>query len=474
MHKTHILIIGAGPAGLACAHELSAKGAHRYKADILEADEQVGGLSKTADFDGYRYDLGSHRFFSKIKDVNDLWNHALKDNFIAVKRYSRIYYMNQFYDYPLRIRDVVYKLGLPESLIMGFSYLKMRLFPFKEEKNFSEWISNRFGRRLYETFFKTYTEKVWGMPCDQISAEWAAQRIRKLSLFSVIRNSIQGSDDRVKSLIREFRYPRYGSGMMYDSLRHGIETHPDFRVITGSKVDRLTYRNGRWVAGIKGKNGRSAKAYDHVVSTMPLPELISCTDHTPEKIRTLAARLRFRSLIVVCLVFSEPNIFKDTWIYLHDSSVKSNRLQVLNNWGPDMVAASSHSSYGCEYICSEGDYIWNMADKELIGLAINELKLIKIIPERSNCIKANVLRARDAYPVYDGHYSNGIASLRKTVRHMPNLQVAGRGGMFRYNNMDHSIYTGILAARNIVEGREQHDLWRVSQDNEYCEKKPDH
>jgi len=469
-----ILIIGAGPAGLACAHELSIHKETDFIVDIVEMAGQVGGISRTVNFDEYYYDLGGHRFFSKINEVNELWKKTLPNDFLVRERLSRIYYNYQFYNYPLQIKNVLGNLGLTESFLILLSFIKAKIFPFKEENNFEQWVTNRFGSRLYKTFFKTYTEKVWGIPCNQIQAEWVAQRIKNLSFVSAILNALpwKRKGNKIKTLISKFRYPKHGPGMMYEAMARIIEkNNKNFKVNLNSKLVRLEYKNKKWISTIKQKK-LLVKEYDEIVSTMPISSLILSMDYdVPEDIKNIAAKLKYRAFLIVCLVFNKPNKLKDNWIYVHEKSVKLGRLQVLNNWSPFMVKNKNYSSYGAEYFCDEGDETWVKPDKELVELAVKELKLCGLVPNDYECIKGNVVRAKNTYPVYDEFYRDNMPKFIEFVKTLPGLQVAGRCGMFKYNNMDHSIYTGLLAARNIILGHSKYDIWSVNQDEEYHETK---
>ncbi len=469
-----ILIIGAGPAGLACAHELSIKKSRDFKVDIVEMENQVGGISKTIEFDGYYYDLGGHRFFSKIEEVNNIWEKTLPKDFITRKRLSRIFYNNKFYDYPLQFKNAFSNLGLIESLMIMASFIKAKLFPFKKENNFEQWVTNRFGYRLYRTFFKVYTEKVWGMRCRNIQAEWASQRIKNLSLISAVINALpwKKKDNKIKTLVSQFKYPKYGPGMMYQAIVRNIEKNKNFKMYLKSKLVKLKYKNNKWKAVINKNSKIQKKEYDEVISTMPVTSLISNIDYKiPKEIKETAARLKYRDFLIVCLLFDKANKLKDTWIYIHEKSIKLGRLQVLNNWSPFMVKNKDYASYGAEYFCTEGDEIWSKPDKELVKLADKELKIGRLIPEDYNCLKGNVVRVKKAYPVYDEFYKENMPGLIDFIKKLPHLQVAGRYGMFKYNNMDHSIYTGMLAARNIISGKHKYDLWLVNQDEEYHEEK---
>lgn len=469
--KKEVLIIGAGPAGLAAAYGLLK--AKNTKVTILDMDNQIGGLSKTVEFNGYKFDLGGHRFFSKLGVVKDIWSGTMGKEFLRRKRLSRIYYQNKFYFYPLKIKNAFSNLGILESAAIGLSYLHSKIFPYKKEASFEEYVSNRFGKKLYAMFFKTYTEKVWGMPAREIRAEWAAQRIKGLSLTSAVFNalSLNKNKKNIKTLIDEFDYPRYGPGMLYERLASKILSDQSFRLRLNHKINRIRRHGNRWKIFAENREGKIKEfVADEVISTMPLTEFVQLLEPKPEKkVITIAKGLKYRDFLVACIVFDKKTTLEDTWLYIHDNSVNVGRVQVIFNWSPFMVRNKNSSAYGVEYFCTEGDALWTMDDRKIINLAEFELKKIGLIPKEYSLSQGNVVRCRKAYPVYDSFYNKNIGTLRKFVSSLPNIQVAGRYGMFKYNNMDHSIYTGLLAAQNIIEGTKKYDLWAVNQDKEYHE-----
>lgn len=470
--KKKVLIIGAGPAGLSAAYRLLKKGKNSFLVDIFEADNQVGGLSKTVEFNGYYYDLGGHRFFSNIAPVLKLWGEVMTKGFINRKRLSRIYHNCKFFHYPLQIKNALFNLGLVESFLIGLSFIKSKLFPKKPETTFDRWVSNRFGERLYKIFFKVYTKKVWGVPCNQIQAEWAAQRIKNLSLVTAVLNALPlvGKRNKIKTLLDKFKYPKLGPGMMYEAMAKIITKDKDFALHLNTEVSKLAYNDNKWHVTTKYKNKSITKAYDEIVSTMPITSLVMNMEYDmPDKIRKIVKGLTYRDLLIVCLAFDKKTKLKDTWIYMQDNAIKAGRLRVLDNWSPYMLKDPNTSSYGVEYFCNENDKIWSMSDKELVELAVSEIKKINLIGQDYNLIQGNVVRVKKAYPVYNEFYAKNMIHLINFIKNAPNLQVAGRYGMFKYNNMDHSIYTGLLAAENIVSGFHRFDVWKVNQDEEYHE-----
>jgi protoporphyrinogen oxidase len=464
------LVIGAGPAGLTAAYELSQLG---VQSTILEADIVVGGISRTANYRGYRFDIGGHRFFSKVPLVNELWQEILGEHFLLRPRLSRIHYDGHFFDYPLKAANALRGLGIVEAAIVGASYAKAKLAPSLPETTFEQWVSNRFGRRLYSIFFKTYTEKVWGMPCNEISAEWATQRIKNLSLMEVLRNTFHANgrskDGQViTTLIEQFHYPRFGPGMMWERFEsllrdRGIET------IFDRRVDKIWHRQGCVECiGVQSGTGEMMKlSADQFISSMPLRMLIESLDPPPpDEVLRAAARLRYRDFITVVLMVGREHVFPDNWIYIHTPEVKMGRIQNYKNWSPDMVPAPSKTSLGLEYFASEHDDMWSWSDERLIELGIKECVQLGFI-EPDEVQDGTVVRMKKAYPVYDQARTGNVAIVRDYLDGFENLQVIGRNGQHRYNNMDHSMLTGLCAARNVVG--EQHDVWAVNVDTEYHE-----
>jgi protoporphyrinogen oxidase len=464
MSTPRVTIIGAGPAGLTAAHELSAAG---VTSTILEADDVVGGLSRTANYKGYLFDIGGHRFYTRVAVVRNLWKEVLGAELLSRPRLSRIYYRSKFFQYPLDPKDALRKLGFWESMLCGTSFLKSQLFPEKPEDNYETWVSNRFGRRLFRTFFQAYTEKVWGMPCRQISAEWAAQRIRTLSGRSLIRDLLKLGKNRHqtpsnRSLIHEFEYPRQGPGMMWLRVRQIVESAGS-RVVLHAPVEKIAWKPGGVdyvVAGGKTYGGT------HFISSMPIRQLIQALDPAPEALRDVHLDFKYRDFITVCLICRDSNLFPDNWIYVQDPDVKVGRIQNYGNWSPDMVPHSGTSSLGLEYFCFEGDGLWQTPDAELIDLGRREVEKLGLV-QPGKVTDGCVLRMKKAYPVYDSTYTRGLEKVREFLRLVPNLQLVGRNGMHKYNNQDHSMLTAMLAARNILGAN--YDLWRVNSDAEYNE-----
>jgi len=458
-----VVLLGAGPAALAAGYELAR---NNFAVTLIEREGQVGGISKTIKSKCYRFDVGGHRFFTKSREVNNLWKEILGRDFIKTPRLSRIYYNRKFFKYPIEIKDTLKNAGFGTSILCLLSYAKSKVFPKKPEKSFADWVSNRFGRKLFMMFFKSYTEKVWGISTEELSAEWAAQRIKGLSISEVIKNAIFKPKVKAKSLIDEFYYPKYGPGMMYEAMAKKI-TGLGGEIILNHNVVALIIKDKKIIAvKISDKNSKiSTIKGDEFISTIPLPD--TCGFLASERIN-LTKQLKFRDFLSVNLVVKKKNIFPDTWIYVHDPTVRLGRIQNFKNWSKFMTANPNYSPIGCEYFCNQGDEIWNTPDIELIKLATTEISQIGF-SRPDQVLFGNVYRMRDAYPVYMGSYHQAIEKAKRTLAKFKNLQVAGRGGMFRYNNMDHSILSGIYAARNIMG--EKHDLWSINADEEYHENK---
>ena len=470
------VIIGAGPAGLTAAYLLAKQ---RVPVTVLEADpEYVGGISKTVHYKGYSFDIGGHRFFSKSKEVEDLWTEILPDDMLIRPRSSRILYRNRFFSYPLRAFEALFKLGIFESLLCVLSYARARVFPIKTPRNFEEWVTNQFGSRLFRIFFKTYTEKVWGTPCTEISADWAAQRIKGLSLSTAIFNALlpkrkpKARGDVVKTLIDSFRYPRRGPGMMWEKCAELIKGLGG-SVLMGQRVSGCRYdaATALWtVTSINAAGVEQTHAASNVISTTPVRELATLLSPRVAPLAANAASsLKYRDFLTVALIVRERHVFDDNWIYVHDPGVKVGRIQNFKSWSPEMVPDPANTCYGLEYFCFEGDGLWNSSNDELIALARRELVQLGLASDE-DILDASVVRQRKAYPVYDDAYATHVATMRREVEsQFPSLHMVGRNGMHKYNNQDHSMMTAMLCAENILAGRRVYDLWQVNEDAEYHE-----
>lgn len=470
MTRPPVVIIGAGPAGLTAAYELMKLGLHSV---VLEADTSVGGLARTVEHRGYRFDIGGHRFFSKNPLINRLWKEILRADFLERPRLSRIYYRGHFFDYPLKAFNALTGLGAVEASRIILSYAKAKVFPHQEEQTFEQWVSNRFGDRLYRIFFKTYTEKVWGMACSEISADWAAQRIKNLSLSEALRSAI-GSGNRsrdgrlITTLIESFHYPRLGPGMMWEQCEQMLQGS-GVTTLRGVHIERLHHHRGRieYVSGHTRAGEPFELEGDQIISSMPLQDLVAALDPAPpSEVVHAAQRLRYRDYLTVVLIVNRAAIFPDNWIYIHAPEVKVGRIQNYKNWSPDMIPDLSRSSLGLEYFLWEKDEEWSWAQERLIDRGVQECARIGLItPDEVE--DGTVVHMPKAYPVYDQHYSASVAVVRRYLESLSNFQTIGRNGLHRYNNQDHSMLTGIYAARNITG--ERHDVWSVNVEAEYLE-----
>lgn len=474
--KTKVAIIGAGPAGLTAGYLLCK---NDVEVIVLEADPHyVGGISRTVTYKGFHFDIGGHRFFSKSKAVEDLWTEILPDDMLVRPRSSRIFYDGKFFSYPLRPLEALVKLGPLRSALCVGSWLKARLLPVREPRNFEEWVSNQFGRRLFNTFFKSYTEKVWGMSCREISADWAAQRIKGLSLGSAIRNALvpQRCDgDRskvIKTLIHSFRYPRLGPGMMWEACAKKMQALGG-RLQMGCRVTRCCYdeMSGGWTVQYSDSRGNAGTVEaEHVISSAPMRELVcGLSPAASERARRAAERLKYRDFITVMLILKDRHMFDDNWIYIHDPGVKVGRIQNFRSWSPEMVPEADKVCYGLEYFCFEGDGLWEASDNALVELARRELVQIGLARE-ADFIDGCVVRQKKAYPVYDDNYAENVAVIRQELEtRYPNLHLVGRNGMHKYNNQDHAMMTAMLCVENILADARIYDLWQVNSDAEYHE-----
>jgi protoporphyrinogen oxidase len=466
--RRDVFVIGGGPAGLTAAHELQRIGG--FVPTVFEASDMVGGIARTETSNGYRFDIGGHRFFTKVPEVEEMWHEVLGDEFITVPRLSRIYYRGRFFSYPLKIMNALENIGAYESLRIMLSYLKWRVRPHPVEETFEQWVMNRFGGRLYMHFFRSYTEKVWGISPRQIRADWAAQRIKNLSLSKAVWNAISGAND-TSSLIEEFQYPRLGPGQMWERTRELVEERGG-SVRMNAPVTRLR-REGMRVTAIEAADPDTGGTRVHevgsgeVINSMALRDLIHAFDPPPpEEVVAAADRLRYRDFLIVTLVLDTPDPFPDNWIYVHAPEVKVGRIQNFRAWSPDMLPDARTSSIGMEYFCQRDDGLWSMSDDDLRALAARELAELGLA-EESDVIGGAIIRQPKAYPVYDGDYQEALEVVGGWLRGLENFQTVGRNGLHRYNNQDHSMLSAIYAARNLAGG--DHDVWHVNVERSYHE-----
>lgn len=468
--KKNIAIIGAGPAGLTSALILAR---HGHDVTVYEADpEYVGGLSKTVRHGDYRIDIGGHRFYTKDASVQKFWQDALGPLLLKRKRISRIFYKGRFLSYPLRPQEVFWKLSPLDSVAFLFSYIHAQIFSKKELADFESWIVSRFGSKLFHAFFKSYTEKVWGMECKDISSDWAKQRINNLNITSLLRNLVlqvlKIDDRKVKSLIDEFEYPVHGPGMLWEKVRDNFLTLGG-KVIHAKEVAGITKESSseKWV--VRFKDNDQEMSFDHVINTAPLKNFIaSMTPPPPAEILDTLGQFQYRGFITVAVMFKGQNPFPDNWLYIHDPTVKVARIQNYGNWSEKMVPGPGHICLGLEYFCQKDDMFWQMSDKELGELALTELTKLKIAYTKDE-LDFKIIRSPNAYPIYDLNYRPRLETIKKFVNQFPNLHLIGRSGLHRYNNQDHSIKTAMLTCENILSEKKLFDPWNVNQDAEYIE-----
>lgn len=472
-----VVIMGAGPAGLGAAYKLAKNG---YKVEVFESQNQVGGLAKTLVWNGYRFDIGGHRNYTKHPEVEKYWNEVLGNDFLKRSRLSRIYYKGKFFNYPLDPLNAITGLGILETFLIGLSYLYSKLFPVKPEISFNDWVSNRFGKRLFKHFFRSYTEKVWGISTDELSADWAAQRIKNLSFSKAIKDAFfKGGGKEIKTLIKEFKYPKLGPGMLYEKTAKIIEKHGGM-VFLNTEVTSINIRTRRVkssetrrVSSVKIKTPKGTKEIkgDEFISSIPLPDMLKILNPPlPSKIQKSINNLKFRDFLSVNLIINKKILFPDNWIYIHDPRVLLGRIQNYKNWSPYMIPknAGNKTSLGLEYFCNKGDKFWNKDDKKLIELGKKELEIIGLA-KASDVGDGFVYRNKDAYPVYGYNYQKHLNAVIPIIKSIKNFQTIGRGGLFRYNNQDHSTLSGFYAARNIMGG--DFDVWGVNIKEEYGEEK---
>ena len=460
MVNKSIAVIGAGPAGLTAAYKLAQKG---VKATVYEADSAVGGMAKTISLWGQLVDLGPHRFFSSDPRVNNIWLEMARSDYSMVSRLTRIYYKTTFFNYPLRAANALRGLGLLEAMRCVLSYAKAVLAPIKDESTFEAWVTNRFGARLFQIFFKSYSEKLWGISCRELDADFAAQRIKKFSLFEAIRTALVGSggQSKHKTLVDEFAYPNKGAGAVYQRMAERI-------IALGGEVKLQTpvaaVRPGEKPV-VKLESGEEI-VFDHVISSMPITWLVRQMD-APQEVRDHVAALKFRNTILVYLRLACPSPFSDQWIYVHSPELKTGRISNFQNWVPSINNGSTETIICLEYWCYDQDSIWSRGNNELVALAIRETYGTSLVPDGA-IREGKVVRLPRCYPVYSTGYKAHLDSVEKFLSSQPGVTAIGRYGAFKYNNQDHSILMGLLAAENVIDGA-KHNLWAVNTDYEYQE-----
>lgn len=466
--EAQYVVIGAGPAGLTAACELTRYGIAPL---LVEKSHMVGGIARTEAHRGFHFDMGGHRFLTKSEVVERWWHEMLGEDFLVRPRLSRIYCRKSFLDYPLKPLNAMKRLGFVDGALILLSYLRWRLFPYRQEETFEQWVTNRFGKRLFETFFKSYTEKVWGIPCSELRAEWAAQRIKNLSLKTAVMSMFVKPKSTITTLVDEFHYPRLGPGMMWNAAKVRIEQRGG-TVLTESEVVGF-HRTGSRVTDVSARRAGSTETLQaaHVISSIPVTEFLQRLDPPPPtEVMEAAGRLKYRDFLTVCLIVDRPELFSDNWIYVHDPDVKVGRIQNFKNWSPEMVPDPGKTSLGLEYFCNEGDALWSTPDGELIELGRRELEYTGLA-KSADVVDGCVFRVPKSYPVYDSGYRDCLGTIKDYVDGLESFQTVGRNGLHRYNNQDHSMLTGMLAVRNALIG-EANDLWSVNTDQEYHEERP--
>ena len=459
MSNLPIAIIGAGPAGLTAAYQIAKRTA---QVELFEASPGVGGLARSIPLWGQTVDIGPHRFFSSDTRVNSLWLEVVGQDYEMVDRLTRIYYKKRFFHYPLKPFDALFNLGIVEAAHCVLSFLGEKIRPTPQDGSFESWVCGRFGRRLFEIFFKTYSEKLWGISCRDLDADFAAQRIKKLSLWEAIKNGLlSGRGNQHKTLVDQFAYPRDGSGMVYDRMADFVRAQGG-QIHLRTPIEKVLVEDGR-ACGLQLRDG-SERRFSHIISSMPLTQMVARLPDLPAPIAEANSKLTFRNTIIVYLRVEHPNLFPDNWLYVHSNDLQMGRITNFRNWVPSLYGDSQDSILAIEYWCYGQDEFWNRDDEDLIELARREtiatgLTRGAAIPE------GKVHRIPRCYPVYGRGYKQHLLPIQEYLSGIRDLHVIGRYGAFKYNNQDHSILMGMLAAENVLD-QTRHDLWGINTDYE--------
>ncbi len=461
----NVCIIGAGPAGMTAAYQLAKTG---IAVEVFEAGDSVGGMARTLDLWGQKADIGPHRFFSSDPRINKVWLEVAAPDYDMVNRLTRIFYRGRLFFYPLKPFNALANLGLFEAARCLLSYAAERLHPtpMGETPTFEEWVVSRFGRRLFGIFFKTYSEKLWGISCSELDADFAAQRIKKFSLGEAIWTALGLGKTQHKTLVDQFAYPHGGTGMVYERMAQKCIALGG-KIHLKTPVRRVVVEKGRAVA-VELENGQRL-AYDHIISTMPMTHLVERMDGAPAEVLRALHQLTYRNTILVFLRIPAKDLFRDNWLYVHSADLQTGRITNFRNWTPHLYGKSEESIVAMEYWCYDSEALWKKTDEELIALATDEIQRSHLLPKGQAVTAGHVERIGRSYPVYARGYKKPLSVVENFLRTIGALSVIGRYGAFKYNNQDHSILMGILAAENIRKGALCHDLWDINTDYEYQE-----
>lgn len=452
-----VAVIGAGPAGITAAYELVK---HGVQVDLYEASDSVGGMSKSIRLWNQTVDIGPHRFFSNDTRINRIWLEVARRDYRMVNRLTRVYYKRRFFYYPVKLFDALKNLGLTEAVHSTSSFLKEKIAPTKDQGTFETWVTNRFGKRLYEIFFKDYTEKLWGIKCTDLDSDFAAQRIKKLSLWEAFKGAVsKGSSKKHKTLVDIFAYPTGGSGMIYERMAEVIRKHGG-NVFLRTPIEKIVGEN-KTARGVQLADG-TVKEYDCVISSMPLTLMVSRLDEVPPHVKESCAKLKFRNTIIVYLNIDGADLFPDNWLYINSNDVRTGRITNFRNWVPQLYGNERSSILAMEYWCYDEDDIWKEDNEKLIELAKKEI-LVTGLTKGAQILAGQVYRIPRCYPVYATGYKEHLQPVEYFLKSYKNLIPIGRYGAFKYNNQDHSILMGLLAAENITKNA-GHDLWQINTD----------
>jgi protoporphyrinogen oxidase len=459
-----VIVIGAGPAGLTAAYELAKKGT---KVTVIESTGSVGGMAKSFELFGQIVDCGPHRFFSSDKIVNDLFHEVVQDDYTLVNRLTRIYYKNKFFDYPLKLGNVLKNLSPIEIFQILWSYAIQRIIGKKNLETFEDWVTDKFGKKLFQMFFKTYSEKLWGITCDKIDSDWAAQRIKKLSLYEAVKAAIFGNKgNKHKTLVDQFAYPKNGTGEVYEKMATAI-LKMGGEILFNKRISEIEVDNDKVVHSMTDDSGIKYTA-DIVISTMPLTLLLKGMTVIDQNILEISKKLYFRNTTLVYLEIDSDKLFPDNWIYIHSPEVKHGRITNFRNWCTSINKDKNTTILCLEFWSFDHEELWGYSDEKLIEMAEREIRTLKLIETSSNVLNSAVVRIPKCYPVYETGYMENLQPVIDYLKEFKNLYPIGRYGSFKYNNQDHSILMGILIAKQIESGKDQ-NLWSINTDSDYQE-----